>query len=107
MPTFLNQLVLFLELSGRCGASSRRSCGNVTFGVDVGVLCIKRTRTSTESDFLAQTAGKDLDRGDALRRRRHTTASASAKTTQYSRRGEASNLEMVPTTPPERQLEPR
>ena len=37
MPTFLNLLVLFLELSGRCGASSRRSCGNVTFGVDVGV----------------------------------------------------------------------
>ena len=35
--------VLFLELSGRCGASSRRSCGNVTFGVDVGVLCIKRS----------------------------------------------------------------
>ena len=28
---------------------------------------------------------------DALRRRRHTTASASAKTTQHSRRGEASN----------------
>ena len=26
MPTFLNLLVLFLELSGRCGASSRRSC---------------------------------------------------------------------------------
>ena len=43
MPTFLNLLVLFLELSGRCGASSRRSCGNVTFGVDVGVLCIKRS----------------------------------------------------------------
>ena len=37
MPTFLNLLVLFLKLSGRCGASSRRSCGNVTFGVDVGV----------------------------------------------------------------------
>ena len=43
MPTFLNLLVLFLELSGRCGASSRRSYGNVTFGVDVGVLCIKRS----------------------------------------------------------------
>ena len=43
MPTFLNLLVFFLELSGRCGASSRRSCGNVTFGVDVGVLCIKRS----------------------------------------------------------------
>ena len=43
MPTFLNLLVLILELSGRCGASSRRSCGNVTFGVDVGVLCIKRS----------------------------------------------------------------
>ena len=28
MPTFLNLLVLFLELSGRCGASSRRNCGN-------------------------------------------------------------------------------
>ena len=34
----LNLLVLFRELSGRCGASTRRSCGNVTFGVDVGVL---------------------------------------------------------------------
>ena len=43
MPTFLNLLVLFLELSGRCGASSRRSCGNVTFGVDVGVSFIKRS----------------------------------------------------------------
>ena len=43
MPTFLNLLVLILELSGRCGASSRRSCGNVTFRVDVGVLCIKRS----------------------------------------------------------------
>ena len=43
MPTFLNLLVLFLELSGRCGALSRRSCGNVTFGVDVGVLCVKRS----------------------------------------------------------------
>ena len=31
MPTFFHLLVLFLELSGRCGASSRRSCGNVTF----------------------------------------------------------------------------
>ena len=39
---FLNLLVLFLELSGRCGASTRRSCGNVTFDVNVGVLCIKR-----------------------------------------------------------------
>ena len=29
MPTFLNLLVLFLELSGRCGASSHRSCRNV------------------------------------------------------------------------------
>ena len=39
MPTFY-LLVLFLELlvSGRCGALSRRSCGNVTFGVDVFVL---------------------------------------------------------------------
>ena len=46
MPNFLNILVLFLELSGRCGASSRRSCGNVTFGVDVGVLCIKRSVSS-------------------------------------------------------------
>ena len=33
MPTFY-LLVRFLELSERCGASSRRSCGNVTFGVD-------------------------------------------------------------------------
>ena len=46
MPTFLNLLVLFLELSGRCGAFPRRSCGNVTFGVDVGVLCIKRSVSS-------------------------------------------------------------
>ena len=46
MPTFLNLLVLFLELSRRCGASSRRSCGNVTFGVDVGVLCIKQSVSS-------------------------------------------------------------
>ena len=43
MATLLNLLVLFLELSGRCGASSRRSCDNVTFGVDVGVLCTKRS----------------------------------------------------------------
>ena len=35
MPTFLNLLVLFLELSGRCGASLRRSCGNVTFDIKI------------------------------------------------------------------------
>ena len=46
MPTFLHLLILFLELFGRCGASLRRSCGNVTFGVDVGVLCIKRSVSS-------------------------------------------------------------
>ena len=46
MPTFFNLLVFFPELSGRCGASSRRSCGNVTFGVDVGILCIKRSVSS-------------------------------------------------------------
>ena len=44
----LNLLVLFLELSGRCGASSRRSCGNVTFGVDVGV--IKRSVSSVTKE---------------------------------------------------------
>ena len=37
MPTFLNLLVLLLELSGRCGASSRRSCGNVTFARSVSM----------------------------------------------------------------------
>ena len=42
MPTFY-LLVLFLELSGRCVASSHRSCGNITFGVDADVLCIKRS----------------------------------------------------------------
>ena len=31
-------LVLFLELSGRCGASSRRGCWNVTFSVDWSAL---------------------------------------------------------------------
>ena len=67
----------------------------------------KSEATSSKSDCLAQTAGKDHDRGDSLRRRCHTAASASAKTTQHSRRWEAGNLEMVPTTPPERQLEPR
>ena len=50
MPTFLNLLELFLELSERCGASSRRSCGNVTFGVDVGVLCIKRSVSSVTEE---------------------------------------------------------
>ena len=45
-------LVLFLELSGRCGASSRRSCGNVTFGVDGGVVffCIKRSVSSVTTE---------------------------------------------------------
>ena len=43
-------LVLLLELSGRCGASSRRSCGNVTFGVNVGVLCIKQSVSSVTKE---------------------------------------------------------
>ena len=43
MPTFLNLLVLFRELSGRCGASTRRSCGNVTFGSMSVFFCIKRS----------------------------------------------------------------
>ena len=53
MPTFLNLLVLFPELSGRCGASSLRSCRNVTFGVDVGVLCIKRSVSSVSKKHRA------------------------------------------------------
>ena len=67
----------------------------------------KSEATSTESDFPAQTAGKDHNLGDAPRRRCHTTASAGAKTTQHWRLWEARNLEMVPATPLERQLEPR
>ena len=43
-------LVLFLELSARCGASSRRSCGNVTFGADVSVFCIKRSVSSVTTE---------------------------------------------------------
>ena len=39
-------LLLVLELSGRCDASSRRSCANVTFGVDVSVFCNQRSVSS-------------------------------------------------------------
>ena len=55
---FLNLLLLFLELSGRCGASSRRSCGNVTYGVDVGVLCIKRSVSRVKKNMKTGEAQK-------------------------------------------------
>ena len=73
MPTFLNLLVLILELSGRCGASSRRSCGNVTFGVDVGVLCIKRSvsRVTEKHEDGRSTKKRKIQRNNAYGKKTH------------------------------------